>query len=57
MFYNPLLSNYQQLIFNICTFVFTQPVKLTEKKEEKFLLLPFTLVNCLPRLIGGFCES
>ena len=29
MFYNPLLSNYQQLIFNICTFVFTQPVKQT----------------------------
>ena len=32
-------------------------LKLTEKKEEKFLLLPFTLVNCLPRLIGGFCEN
>ncbi len=37
MFYNPLLSNYQQLIFNICTFVFTQPVKAGVKQNKSWL--------------------
>jgi hypothetical protein len=32
MSYQSLLLNYQQLTFNICTFVFTQPVKPGVKK-------------------------
>ena len=51
MFYNPLLSNYQQLIFNICTFVFTQPVNPTAKDRYYKQLSTLSFAVCFSKRI------